>query len=34
MAAAPYSAELIQQLKPGGFMVIPVDEGTQQRVSG
>lgn len=32
-AAAPFiPPKLIQQLKPGGFMVIPVDEGLQQRM--
>lgn len=32
-AAAPYIPEpLKQQLKPGGFMVIPVDEGAAQRM--
>ncbi|HTJ15049.1 MAG TPA: hypothetical protein VL547_23590, partial [Dinghuibacter sp.] len=32
-AAAPYIPEkLKQQLKPGGVMVIPVDEGAAQRM--
>ena len=32
-AAAPFiPPKLMQQLKPGGFMVIPVDEGLQQRM--
>jgi protein-L-isoaspartate(D-aspartate) O-methyltransferase len=32
-AAAPFiPPKLIQQLKPGGFMVIPVDEGAHQRM--
>ena len=32
-AAAPFiPPKLIQQLKPGGFMVIPVDEGLLQRM--
>jgi protein-L-isoaspartate(D-aspartate) O-methyltransferase len=32
-AAAPFvPPKLIKQLKPGGKMVIPVDEGTQQRM--
>ena len=32
-AAAPFiPPKLIQQLKPGGFMVIPVNEGLQQRM--
>ena len=32
-AAAPFiPPKLIQQLKTGGFMVIPVDEGLQQRM--
>ena len=32
-AAAPFiPPKLIRQLKPGGFMVIPVDEGLQQRM--
>jgi len=32
-AAAPFiPPKLIQQLKPGGLMVIPVDEGLQQRM--
>ena len=32
-AAAPFiPPKLIQQLKPDGFMVIPVDEGLQQRM--
>jgi protein-L-isoaspartate(D-aspartate) O-methyltransferase len=32
-AAAPFiPPKLIQQLKPGGFMVVPVDEGEHQRM--
>lgn len=32
-AAAPYiPVPLLQQLKPGGFLVIPVDEGSAQRM--
>ena len=32
-AAAPFiPPKLVQQLKPGGFMVIPVDEGETQRM--
>jgi protein-L-isoaspartate(D-aspartate) O-methyltransferase len=32
-AAAPYiPVPLLQQLKPGGFLVIPVDEGAAQRM--
>lgn len=32
-AAAPFiPPKLVQQLKPGGFMVIPVDEGDNQRM--
>ena len=32
-AAAPFiPPKLMEQLKPGGFMVIPVDEGLQQRM--
>ena len=32
-AAAPYvPTALLQQLKPGGFLVIPVDEGDAQRM--
>ncbi len=32
-AAAPFiPPKLIQQLKPGGFMVVPVDEGDSQRM--
>jgi len=32
-AAAPYiPTALLQQLRPGGFLVIPVDEGTAQRM--
>jgi len=32
-AAAPYVPEkLLQQLKPGGWMVLPLDEGENQRM--